>query len=168
MVSAPGCSRKHEPWKRLRNSSQLSEIAGQSPDGRHIASHGQRSPVICPGNGRMVRPGRNCMWWVRMVKAQPFHHRSGQYRLDQLATGSRPPSLSLPSAGEDEHAQLHLIPVRGGESRRLAELPGGISGYSFHPDGHPRRADRYPSSRMRMNGSWLTGVLIRSFMKKAC
>jgi len=37
--------------------------------------------------------------------------------------------------GDDEHAQLYGISLGGGEARKLVELPGGVAGYSFSPDG---------------------------------
>ncbi|AKS42060.1 S9 family peptidase [Wenzhouxiangella marina] len=36
----------------------------------------------------------------------------------------------------DESAQLYGIALSGGEARRLAEMPTGVSGYSFSPDGN--------------------------------
>jgi len=42
----------------------------------------------------------------------------------------------LARRGEDDHSQLHGISLGGGEARKLAELPGGVAGYSFSPDGN--------------------------------
>lgn len=41
----------------------------------------------------------------------------------------------LARRGGDDHAQLHGIALGGGEARKLAELAGGVSSYSFSPDG---------------------------------
>lgn len=41
----------------------------------------------------------------------------------------------LARRGEDDHSQLHGIALGGGEARKLAELDGGVAGYSFSPDG---------------------------------
>jgi dipeptidyl aminopeptidase/acylaminoacyl peptidase len=41
----------------------------------------------------------------------------------------------LAKRGDDEQTALYAIPQRGGEAMRLASLPGGVSAYSFSPDG---------------------------------
>lgn len=39
------------------------------------------------------------------------------------------------SPGEAEGAQLHLLPLAGGEARRLTDLPAGVTEFCWHPGG---------------------------------
>lgn len=109
----------------------VSEIA-VSPNGRHIAY-----TVSVPRD--LSREDDGPAWSELHVmgpdgESQPFI--TGQVNIGSISwQPDRDAIAFIAKRGEDEHAQLHLIPVRGGESRRLAELPGGISGYSFDPDG---------------------------------
>jgi len=103
-----------------------------SPDGRHVA--------FTLGVPRDLNEEDDGAAWSELHLAgpdgAPVVYIGGQVNV--RAIGWRPDRgmvTFLAKRGDDEEVQLHGIPVRGGEARRLASLPGGISAYSFSPDG---------------------------------
>ncbi len=104
-----------------------------SPDGRHVAY-----TVSVPRNLRAEDDGSA---WSELHVLGPDGESkefiAGQVNVRSI--GWRPDRdmiTFIAKRGEDEHAQLHGIALGGGEARKLAELPGGISAYSFSPDGN--------------------------------
>ncbi|MEN1727894.1 MAG: hypothetical protein AAGJ52_05585, partial [Pseudomonadota bacterium] len=104
-----------------------------SPDGRHVAY-----TVSVPRNLREEDDGTA---WSELHVLGPngdsVEFIGGQVSIRSI--GWRPDRnliTFLAHRGDDEHVQLHGIALGGGEARKLAELPGGISGYSFSPDGN--------------------------------
>ncbi len=103
-----------------------------SPDGRHVA--------FTLGVPRDLNEEDDGAAWSELHLAgpdgAPVVYIGGQVNVRALAwRPDRGMVTFLAKRGDDEEVQLHGIPVRGGEARRLASLPGGISAYSFSPDG---------------------------------
>jgi len=103
-----------------------------SPDGRHVAY-----TVSVP---RDLREEDDGSAWSELhvlgPDGEPSVFIGGQVNIRSI--GWRPDRgmiTFIARRGDDEDSQLHGIPISGGEARKLAELPGGVSGYSFSPDG---------------------------------
>jgi dipeptidyl aminopeptidase/acylaminoacyl peptidase len=103
-----------------------------SPDGRHVAY-----TLSVPRDLRKEDDGSA---WSELHVLGPEGESSvfigGQVNIRSI--GWRPDRgmiTFIARRGDDEDSQLHGIPISGGEARKLAELPGGVSDYSFSPDG---------------------------------
>jgi dipeptidyl aminopeptidase/acylaminoacyl peptidase len=70
-----------------------------------------------------------------------------------------PPGVDRDPAKREDGSQVHLLPVDGGEARRLTDLPRGVDGLSWSPDGRhllvsttSLAADRRRDARLRRVG----------------
>jgi dipeptidyl aminopeptidase/acylaminoacyl peptidase len=74
---------------------------------------------------------------------------------DRRAALEEPPEGVKPTEREDS-VQVHLLPLDGGEARQLTDLPRGVDGFAWAPDGRrlvvttsSRAADREAEARAR-------------------
>jgi len=74
----------------------------------------------------------------------------------------RPVTEEEPEAPKDREdaTQVHLLPLDGGEARRLTDLPRGVDGFAWSPDGRwlvvrsaSARANRVEDARARGKGA---------------
>ena len=116
-----------------------------SPDGRLVAFTVQ---TVAPGHDGY----RTAIWLVatdgsrpaRQVTLGAKHDRHPRFSPDgrtlaflsdrRLAVEEEP---KLPKDGKDREdvTQVHLLPLDGGEARRLTDLPRGVEGFEWSPDG---------------------------------
>ncbi|MBM4195709.1 MAG: S9 family peptidase [Gammaproteobacteria bacterium] len=115
-----------EDWSALREVSQP-EV---SRDGRWVAytvnvadnaADGWQTDLwLASWDGRDNRP----LTHSPDSESTPRFSRDGRYLAFLSSRGT-----------EDETSQLWLLDLRGGEARRLTELPGGVEDYAWSPDG---------------------------------
>src|SRR5439155_193359 len=116
--------------------------AGAAPDGRSIAFTLQTSAPRHDGY-------RRALWIVPADGSAPARQLTIGAKQDRHARFS-PDGRSLaflsdrrlvveemPGAPDDREDgdQVHLLPLDGGEARRLTDLPRGVTGFAWSPDG---------------------------------
>ncbi len=116
-----------------------------SPDGRLVACTVQ---TVAPGHDGY----RHAVWLASTDGASPArqvtlgskHDRQPRFSPDgrtlaflsdrRLAVEEEPEAPKDPKDREDG-VQVHLLPLDGGEARRLTDLPRGVEGFEWSPDG---------------------------------
>jgi dipeptidyl aminopeptidase/acylaminoacyl peptidase len=116
-----------------------------SPDGR-LAAFTVKS--VAPG-----RDGyRTAIWLVPTDGSRPArqvtlgtksdHHprfspdgRTLAFLSDRRLTVEEEPKLSKDGKDREDGTQVHLLPLDGGEARRLTDLPRGVEAFEWAPDG---------------------------------
>jgi len=103
-----------------------------SPDGRHIAY-----TVSVPRN--LAKEDDGPAWSELHVlgpDGESLEFIGGSVNIGSIAWRPGHDAITfLARRGDDDDSQLHAISLGGGEARKLAELEGGVAGYSFSPDG---------------------------------
>ena len=113
-----------------------------SPDGRWVAFTVQTSAPRRDGY-------RHAIWLVaadgsspaRQVTLGAKHDRHPRFSPDgrwlAFVSDRRLVAEELPGAPDDREDgdQVHLLPLDGGEARRLTDLPRGVRGFEWSPDG---------------------------------
>lgn len=115
-----------------------------SPDGRLVAftvtrsapgHDGYRSAIwLAPADGSA--PARQLTYGPRN-DTQPRFSPDGQqlaFLSDRRLKVEEEPTLEGQRDRQDA-VQIHLLPLAGGEARRLTDLPRGVSGFAWSPDG---------------------------------
>ena len=126
-----------------------------SPDGEWIAFTVQ---VVAPGRDAY----RHAIWLVaadgsapaRQVTIGVRHDTHPRFSPDgrslAFLSDRRPVTEEEPGVPVDREdgTQVHLLPLDGGEARRLTDLPRGVDGFAWSPDGRSlvvRSASRAPT-----------------------
>jgi len=102
-----------------------------APDGKRVAYalRVQRSPEDAPG-----KPWAEL--WIAASGAEPRPYVSGKRAVSDLSWRADGQAVTfLASDGADADAQVHEIPLDGGEARRLFEHAGSIALHRPSPDG---------------------------------
>lgn len=100
-----------------------------SPDGRRIAYIVQRVE-------RETEKKYTNLWVADVEGGRPRQFTHGKWNDSQPRWSPDGRTLALLSnRGNEEQAQLYLIPVDGGEARPLTELKGHFANYEWSPDG---------------------------------
>jgi dipeptidyl aminopeptidase/acylaminoacyl peptidase len=118
------------PWDVARLESVDEAVA--SPDGRHVAY-----TVSIPRNPMMDEDGAA---WEELHVAGPDGATrpfvTGEVNVGHLAwTPDGSGVAFLAKRGDDEERALYVIPLAGGEARRVLSHPTAVGDFSFSPDG---------------------------------
>ncbi|MGB7327903.1 MAG: prolyl oligopeptidase family serine peptidase, partial [Rubripirellula sp.] len=103
-----------------------------APDGKHIAY--VLSVIRDPWAGDDGKPYAELHVVDRAGNTRPFV--AGPVNVDSVEWTPDGQGISfLAKRGDDEHTSLYVIPIDGGEARKLVKLKSSISGYSWRGDG---------------------------------
>ncbi len=137
-----------------------------SPDGRLVAftvkavapgHDGYRSAIwLADVDG--TRPARQITLGTKQ-DAHPRFSPDGRtlaFLSDRRLTVEEEPALGSDPKEREDGTQVHLLPLDGGEARRLTDLPRGVDGFEWSPDGRrlavattSRGATREQDARLR-------------------
>ncbi len=116
-----------------------------SPDGRLVAftvqtvapgHDGYRSAIwLATTDGS--RPPRQATLGAKQDSHPRFSPdgRTLAFLSDRRLTVEEEPAIGKEAKDREDGTQVHLLPLDGGEARRLTDLPRGVDGFEWSPDG---------------------------------
>src|SRR5690606_11300969 len=100
-----------------------------SPDGRHVVFTVQRVE-------RETEKKYTNLWVADAGGGRLRRFTHGKWSDSQPRWSPDGATIAfLSNRGNEEQAQIHLMPFDGGEARSLTDLKGSVAGYEWSPDG---------------------------------
>ena len=131
---------------RLRDPDRAAPVARRPLGGRHAPDRRARLRRLPPRPLARARPtGRGEPRQLTLGAKHDRHARFSPGRpharlpLGPARPSRRSPGASRPTKEREDVVQIHLLPLDGGEARRLTDLPRGVSDFDWSPDGSAAR-----------------------------